>query len=126
MHLQVTDREWEFIYKRLSHLPAKHIGRRRADDRLIFEAIIYILMTGAPWRFLPDEFPAKSTVHRRFQQWCSDGSLDRLRRAAVLKLNEQGKLDVSEGFIDGSFIKAKKGAMRSGYQGLLEEKRALH
>jgi putative transposase len=52
--------------------------------RDILDAIFYILRTGCQWRYLPGDFPPKSTVWRYFDQWRRDGTLDtihdRLRR----------------------------------------------
>jgi transposase len=38
------------------------IGARPwAPNRAYFEGILWILQTGAAWRFLPDEFPSPAT-----------------------------------------------------------------
>lgn len=42
-------------------IPKKSVGpkggRPRADDRLVFEGILWILKTGARWKDLPDRYP---------------------------------------------------------------------
>ena len=52
--------------------------------RDVVDAILYILRTGCQWRYLPGDFPPKSTVWRYFDRWRRDGTLDtihdRLRR----------------------------------------------
>ena len=52
--------------------------------RDVVDAIFYILRTGCQWRYLPIDFPPRSTVWRYFDRWRSDGTLDtihdRLRR----------------------------------------------
>lgn len=125
MVMHVTDREWKFITHRLSKLPSpKHPGRPRAADREIFDGIMWVLNTGSRWVDLPDEYPAKSSCHKRFQTWSMDGSWTRLRKALVRYLHKRKKLGINEGFIDGSFIKAKKGGPVWRYQEFTEEKRA--
>ncbi len=117
MDVTVTDLEWGFIRKQLSKLPPKKSwhGRRRADDREIFEALLWLLATGSRWRDIPIErYPAKSSCYRRFQRWAQDGSLRRLHRALVNKLRRLKKLNLQSGFIDGTEIKAKKGVSMSG------------
>ena len=56
----------------------------KTDLRDVVDAIFYILRTGCQWRYLPKDFPPKSTVWRYFDQWRHDGTLDtihdRLRR----------------------------------------------
>ena len=110
MEVHVSDQEWEFISQHLSHLPPpQHPGRPRASERGLFDGILWVLVTGSRWSELPKDYPAKSSCHRRFQQWSTDGSWVRLRKALTRRLHQRKKLKLSEGFIDGSFIKAKKG-----------------
>jgi transposase len=67
------------------HIPGSTGGRsRKTDPRDVVDAIFYILRTGCQWRYLPADFPPKSTVWRYFDRWRRDGTLDvihdRLRR----------------------------------------------
>src|SRR5688572_32234649 len=78
----VTDAQWRLLEP---HIPVYPGGRpRTTDTRDVVDAIFYILRTGCQWRYLPVDFPPKSTVWRYFDQWRSDGTLDtihdRLRR----------------------------------------------
>src|SRR5512147_2887468 len=78
----VTDAQWALIEP---HIPASTGGRPRTTDmRDVVDAILYILRTGCQWRYLPENFPPKSTVWRYFDRWRSDGTLgtihDLLRR----------------------------------------------
>src|SRR5512147_1620542 len=73
----VTDEQWPLIEP---HLPAARPGGRprKTDMRDVLDAIFYILRTGCQWRYLPVDFPPKSTVWRYFDQWRSDGTLDKI------------------------------------------------
>ena len=79
----LTDEQWPLIER---HLPAARPGGRprSTDLREVLDAIRYLLRTGCQWRYLPADFPPKSTVWRYFDQWRRDGTLDtihdRLRR----------------------------------------------
>ena len=78
----VTDAQWALIEP---HIPGSTGGRpRKTDMRDVVDAILYILRTGCQWRYLPIDFPPKSTVWRYFDRWRHDGTLDlihdRLRR----------------------------------------------
>ncbi|WP_367274925.1 transposase [uncultured Desulfovibrio sp.] len=44
-------------------------GRKRKDDSLMFNGILWILKTGTPWRDLPAELRPWNTVHKRFLEW---------------------------------------------------------
>lgn len=113
--MSLTSRQWQEIRPYLS-IPAKRAdgrGRPRASDKLCVEAIFYVLETGTKWKELPKYYPAKSSVHRRFQQWSRDGSLLRAFEHLVRRLASRHKLSKREGFIDGSLVPSKKGAPES-------------
>lgn len=70
----LTDAQWALIEP---HLPVYPGGRpRKTDLRQVVNAIFYVLRTGCQWRFLPKDFPPKSTVWRYFDEWRSDGTFE--------------------------------------------------
>ena len=70
----VTDAQWAPI---APHIPVYPGGRpRKTDPRDVVDAVFYILRTGCQWRYLPKDFPPKSTVWRYFDQWRHNGTLD--------------------------------------------------
>ena len=107
----MSDAEWA-IMEPLLRFPQRADGRGRppADTRAVLNGVLWILRTGAQWRELPEKYPPYQTVHGRFQQWVRSSQLEKALRALAEKLHEDGKLDLDEGFIDGSFASAKKGA----------------
>lgn len=50
-------------------------GRPPKDNRLIFNAILWIARSGAAWRDLPERFGSWKTVCSRFCKWRNDGTL---------------------------------------------------
>jgi hypothetical protein len=71
--------------------------------------ILWILRTSAQCADLPERYPPYQTCHRRFQRWVRDGTLERILTDPAQDLKERGGLDLSECFIDGAFVVAKKG-----------------
>jgi putative transposase len=63
----LTDAEWERLEPLIPE--AKPGGRpRKTDMRAAMNAILYLLRTGCPWRYLPrDGFPPRSTVYHIFR-----------------------------------------------------------
>jgi len=111
---KLTDEQWKKIEPLLpKHKKSKRGGRPWADNRRVFEGILWILRTGAPWADLPKQFPSPSTCWRRLRDWEElDIWLDAWR-AFLSELDQRGQLDWSEAFADGSFAPAKKGAFAS-------------
>jgi putative transposase len=70
----VTDEQWALIEP---HIPVYPGGRpRTTDPRDVVDAVLYVLRTGCQWRYLPKDFPPKSTVWRYFDEWRYNGTLD--------------------------------------------------
>src|SRR5512140_666449 len=71
----ITDAQWALIESHIAPEPGG--GRpRKTDVREVLDAILYILRTGCQWRYLPSDFPPRSTVWRYFDRWRHDGTLD--------------------------------------------------
>jgi transposase len=111
--MDLTNEQWQRIAKYIPKPKAQpgKSGRPTQNLRAVLNGILWILRTGAPWADLPRRYPPKSTCHRRFQEWSKSGVFAKILTALARDLRERGNIDLSEGFIDGSFATAKKGAM---------------
>lgn len=111
--MNLTDEQWSFIEPNLPKKKVRKDGKGRPwqDDRDIFNGILWILRTGAPWKDLPRRFPPYQTCHRRFQFWVKKKVMKKCMEALCKDLIERGKLDLTECYIDGSFASAKKGVL---------------
>jgi transposase len=59
---RVRDELWEVVQPLLPERhPDPRGGRPRVDDRVCFNAIVFVLFTGIAWRFMPGSWAA----HRR-------------------------------------------------------------
>lgn len=85
----VTDEQWALIEPFIPVYPG---GRpRETDVRDVLDAILYILRTGCQWRYLPEGFPPRSTTWRYFDEWRSNGTLDRIHDALRRKVRTKEK-----------------------------------
>ena len=117
--IRLTDEQWQRIR---DHFPEEHIaagrpGRKPVPTRLVLEAVLWILNTGAQWHMLPQCYPNYKTVHRRFQNWCHNEVLRRVLTDIANDLRDRGALDEEECFIDATFAKgggAEIGLTRRG------------
>jgi len=86
------------------------MGRPRSGDRECLDAILYVLITGCRWNDLPKEYGCYVTAWRRLHRWARDGTLAKLWRHLLGELDAEGLLEWRRCAIDGSYVKAKKGA----------------
>ena len=109
--MDLTNEQWAVLEPLIPTPPRRTDGKGRPwrDPRDILNAILWILRTGAPWHDLPERYPPYQTCHRRFQQWIREGTLSRILEALAEDLKERGNLNLSECFIDGTFVVAKEG-----------------
>jgi transposase len=77
--------------------------------REVPNAILWILRTRAPWRELPHHYPPYQTCHRCFQRWVRVCVLEGVLAVLARHLRERGDLDLSECFIDATFVAARSG-----------------
>ena len=110
--MDLTDEQWDLLEPLIPEPSRREDGRGRPwrDPRDVLNGILWILRTGAaPWKDLPKRYPPYQTCHRRFQKWIEQGVLGAVLEALALDLEERGEIDVSECYIDGTFVAAKKG-----------------
>src|SRR3954463_6351292 len=85
----VTDEQWRLLEALIPVYPG---GRpRKTDLRDVVDAIFYILRTGCQWRYLPKDFPPKSTVWRYFDEWRHNGTLDQIHDTLRTKVRAAEK-----------------------------------
>lgn len=65
----LDDEKWERLEK---VLPGGR-GRPGGGTRRFLNAVMWIAVTGAPWRDLPSELGAWNVVYQRFSYWCKKG-----------------------------------------------------
>jgi transposase len=100
---QLTDSEWEFIEP---YLPVGEYGPYPERLRQQFEGVIWRFKTGAPWREMPQEFGAWSTVSNRFRQWRDAGVFEALLEGAIAEAAKRGEVDLSLVSVDSTTVRA--------------------
>jgi transposase len=68
----VSDDEWAFVAPYLSLMPPD-APQRRHDLREVFNALRWIVHTGAPWRSLPGDLPPWEAVSHQTRRWLDAG-----------------------------------------------------
>src|SRR3954469_8543272 len=110
----VTDEQWAPVEP---HIPLYPGGRpRKTDTRDVLDAILYILRTGCQWRYLPKDFPPKSTVWGYFDEWRHNGTLDTIHDSLRKKVRTAEKPDHprTSASVDSQSVDASSGGEQRG------------
>src|ERR1700733_9680772 len=75
----VTDDEWDFVVSYLT-LMREDATQREHDLREVFDALRWIVRAGAPWRYLPHNFPPWEMVYQQTQRWIKAGVFEAMVR----------------------------------------------
>ncbi|MEJ7664768.1 MAG: IS5 family transposase [Hymenobacter sp.] len=77
---EISDRQWQVVAPLLSG-KATDCGVTAKDNRLFFNAVVWIMRTGAPWPDLPERFGKPNSVWRRFRRLAQKGVWEALFEA---------------------------------------------
>ena len=88
---------WEAAEALISPVPVPHgPGRRPVADRVPFNAIVFVLVTGIAWAHLPRELGCSgTTAWRRLRDWQAASVWERLHAALLERLDATGAIDWS-------------------------------
>jgi transposase len=117
----LSDTQWDLI-KDVFPRRAK-TGRPPADFRKVFDACLWNLNTGAPWRDLPEEFGRWQTVYHHYNHWSKSGLLERLLQTLHARLEADGSIDWSLFCVDGTHVRAHVSAAGAGKKGGLKSRK---
>jgi transposase len=110
----VSDELWELFEPLLPKKERRfrYPGRKRLDDRLALQGILFVLHTGIAWQHLPAElgFGSGVTCWRRLDEWQRAGVWEQLHALLLARLRAAGEIEWSRAVADSSQIQAKKGA----------------
>ena len=93
----IPDEQWVVLGPVM--VAATRRGPKGRDDRGFFEAVWWILRTGAPWRDLPMAFGRWSGIYRRFRRWALADRWEAIRIAL-------GGASASLSLMDSTIVKA--------------------
>jgi transposase len=110
---EVSDELWAVIEPLLPKVErrSRYPGRKRLDDRMVLQGILFVLHTGISWEHLPQElgFGSGMTCWRRLAEWHEAGVWQRLHEVLLAKLQAADALDFSRAVVDSSHVRALKG-----------------
>lgn len=115
----VSDDEWALVAPYLTLLP-EEARQREHPLREVFNGLRYIVKTGAPWRWMPNDLPPWAAVYQQTQRWiaagCFEALIDDLR--AVLRLAAGRDPQPTAVVLDSRTLRSSpESGERAGYDG---------
>jgi transposase len=111
----VTDDLWALIEPLIpKHVPSPKGGAPPIPDRAALAGILFVLKTGIPWEYLPQEMGCGCgmTCWRRLRDWQQAGVWDRLHRVLLAQLRGADQIDWSRAVVDSASVRAVGGAKK--------------
>jgi transposase len=115
----VTDDEWGFVASYLT-LMTLDAPQREHDLRAVFNGLRYLVRTGAPWRYLPGDFPPWAAVYQQTQRWINAGCFEAIVHdlRELLRTAAGRKPQPSAVILDGRTVQSSpESGARAGYDG---------
>jgi transposase len=120
----VSDDEWALVVAYLTLLPESG-GQRRYPLREVFNGLRYIVNTGAPWRWMPNDLPPWEIVSQQAQRWLCAGCFEALAEdlRMLLRLAAGKNAQPRAAIIDSRTLRSTpESGARSGYDGAKRKK----
>jgi transposase len=115
----VSDDEWAFAAPYLTLL-REDAGQRTHGLREVFNALRWLVKTGAQWQYLPHEFPPWPAVYQQARRWLAAGSFEAMAHdlRQILRWADGRNRAPSAVILDGRVIQSTpESGARAGYDG---------
>lgn len=115
----VSDDEWALVAPYLT-LMTPDAPQRQYDLREVFNALRWIVRTGAAWRYLPHDFPPWETVYQQTQRWFKAGCFEAIVAdlRVLIRLAQGRAPDPTASIFDSRTLQGTpESGPRSGYDG---------
>lgn len=100
----LTEGQWYYINNAFFENDCRH---RKYSLRSIFEAVLYLLVSGCQWRMLPKDFPKWQSVYKFFRKWREDGRIEHFIEKTIMKIRKKRSQNdtPSVGALDAQSVK---------------------
>jgi len=120
----VSDDEWAYVAPYLT-LMKTDAPQREHNLREVFNGLRWIVRTGSPWRYMPNDLPPWHTVYQQAQRWIAAGVFERMVEdlRLVLRLIAGRRDQPSAAVMDSRTLQSMpESGHRAGYDGAKKKK----
>jgi transposase len=120
----VTDEEWEFVTPYLT-LMKEDAPQREHDLREVFNAMRWVVRTGSPWRYMPNDLPPWQAVYQQSQRWLAAGVFEAMTQdlRRILRTLEGRHEEPTAAVFDSRTLQSTpESGKRAGYDGAKRKK----
>jgi transposase len=115
----VSDEEWALVVPYLT-LMMEEAPQREYNLRAVFNALRWMVRTGAAWRMLPHDFPPWAAVYQQTQRWLKAGVFEAIVEdlRVVLRVAQGREGQPSAAILDSRTLRSSpESGQRAGYDG---------
>lgn len=115
----VSDEEWQFAAPYLT-LMTPLAPQREHNLREVFNALRYLVRSGAAWRYVPNDFPRWDAVYRQTQRWLRAGCFEAMAHdlRELLRILQGRKAKPTAAIYDSRTLSSScESGPRAGYDG---------
>lgn len=115
----VSDDEWAFAAPYLT-LMCEDAHQRKHDLRSVFDAVRWLVKTGAHWRYIPNDFPPWAAVYQQARRWLAAGCFEAMAHdlRQVIRVAAGRNPAPTAAVMDGRTIQSTpESGGRAGYDG---------
>lgn len=120
----VSDEEWALVAPYLALLP-EDAAQRSHSLREVFNGLRYVVKTGAPWRWMPNDLPPWEIVYQQTRRWLRAGCFEALAEdlRTILRLAAGRGEQPSAAIIDSRTLRSTpESGARAAYDGAKRKK----
>lgn len=93
---EITDKQWKIIEPNLPK--QKSTGRPSLDARKVFNAIYWVLESGAKWRYIPKEYGNWNSIYHKFRKWISEGVFEKILQSLIDSCSKYSLIEIDSTF----------------------------